>query len=121
MKNLFHFPTLLLHLALLFDANLTINNFPGFFLPSALVILIAYFICIARRIRAGAGWKGILLTFYAGFLLQLWIFESGIIDVNSGAFGLGGGEFALFFYQTGLGIAAILMPLIAALFVPRKE
>jgi len=101
MKHL-HFPTLLMHLILPALAAVTINHYHDGFLLFALIVLTVHAICCARTER------NLLPSHLLGTALQLALFALGAIEVHSGAFGLGGGEFALFFYQIGLTVSCVI-------------
>lgn len=94
-----HLPTLLFHAALNLFGVLTINHYPGTFLPIAIVLLIAHAVWYA------CSKHNMLPAHLLGCTAQFALYQFGIIDVNSGAFGLGGGEFALFFYEIALTIS----------------
>lgn len=108
-----HFPTLIFHGAMLLFAALTINGYPGTFLPVAAVALILHAIWCARS-RQPMAW-----THIPGCAVQFFIFLTGLIDVNSGAFGLGGGEFALFFHYINLTVSCCV-ELVIGLFRRKK-
>ena len=98
MKH-FHCPTLIMHIILIVFAVLTLNNYPDFFLGVSLFVLlvhIAWVIEVKGNYFTAHG-LGILLHFLAQ---RLEIFRS-----DSGAFGLGGGDFALFFFHIGLAVS----------------
>ncbi len=99
MKHI-HFPTLALHALNLTLACFTINDYPGTFLTIGTAVLFAHVIwcCISP--------KKLTLSHLLGCGIQAMFFT--IFDVNSGAFGLGGGEFALLFYAIALVGSAII-------------
>ena len=100
--KLVHIPTLLMHLALAALAAVTINDYHDGFLLCALIVLTAHAIWSARTER------NLLPSHLLGTALQLALFALGLIEVHSGAFGLGGGEFALFFYQIALAVSCVI-------------
>ena len=101
-----HIPTLFLHGGLLVLAGLMLNDYSDGFLLIAGLVLIGHVVltCVSRR--------SLSLTHLLGCGFQYLIFRFGLITVGSGAFGLGGGGFALFFYQLALGATALMEVLI---------
>lgn len=91
-----HFPTLLLHGGLLILARLLLNDYPDGFLVIAGISLASHVVwaCISRRSPG--------LSHLLGCCVQYLVFRFGVIAVSGGAFGLGGGGFALLFYQFAL-------------------
>ncbi len=104
-----HYPTLLFHGVLLLLAQMTIHDAPGFFLLASVVLLIFHAAGAAESKRVMA------VSHTIGCAVQAAVFYFGIIDVNSGAFGLGGGEFALFFYGIALAVSFVIEWIIGAL------
>ena len=95
----FHYPTLILHILLMVFAVLALNNYPGFFLGVSAFVLLAH-----------AAWvievKGRYVTAHGlGIVLHALAQHLGIIRGDSGAFGLGGGGFALFFFNIALVVS----------------
>ena len=111
MKHL-HFPTLLMHLILPALAAVTINHYHDGFLLCALIVLTAHALWSARSAR------NLLPAHLLGTVLQLALFSLDVIEVHSGAFGLGGGEFALFFYQIALALSCIFETVIWLIRLP---
>lgn len=97
-----HFPTLLMHLALLILAAVTINHYHDAFLLISGVILIAHMVWAIRSKKQMA------VSYVIGCAVQFAVFYFGLIDVHSGAFGLGGGEFALLFYLLALAVLLVI-------------
>ena len=104
-----HFPTLLLHGGLLVFAHAAINHYHDAFLLVSIAALILHAVWSARSKKQMA------ISHALGCAAQFAVFQFGLIDVNSGAFGLGGGEFALFFYEIAL-IASLFAAVIIGLF-----
>ncbi len=102
-----HLIPLLIHVLLLAAAAWTINDYPGLFLAIAAAALVG--LAIYAVLGRESIWRGHLL----GTALEFAVFFLGIIDVNAGAFGLGGGPFALLFYTIALAGSCVLLPLIA--------
>lgn len=98
MKHI-HFPTLVLHAGLMLLAGLTMNDYADAFLVLGGIALICHiFWCgISRQLLFPAHLLGSVLQFTAH--------GCGLISVDSGAFGLGGGGFAQFFYLIALGLS----------------
>ena len=94
-----HFPTLALHALNMILAFTLINDYSDAFLFSAIPLLFVHVIwcCISQ--------KPLTHTHLLGCVLQVLLFS--VFDVHSGAFGLGGGEFALLFYMIALAGSAI--------------
>lgn len=101
MKHI-HFPTLLLHGLLLVLAKLLMNDIPDGFLWAAGMLLVGHLIwsCVSTRSLA--------VSHLLGCGIQALVFRFGLIEADNGAFGLGGGGFALFFYLIALGGSAVL-------------
>lgn len=98
MKHI-HIPTLGMHLGLLLLAAYSINDYPDFFLMVSAAVLITHLVWAVKSKRP------MVLSHVIGCGVQLAVFYFGWIDVNSGAFGLGGGEFALLFYGLFLTVS----------------
>ena len=103
--------TLALHVILLLDAAVYINNYTDFFLGSAFVLLIAYLIYILitsakRRISIVP-----IVLFYACTLTQIAVFGTGVIDLGSHP--LGGGGIGAVLYIIGMVIFCIILGIIA--------
>lgn len=104
-----HFPTLLFHGGLVLLAQLTINHYHDAFLSIGVLLLVVHAVWAIRSK------KWLMPSHLLGCAAQFAVFATGLIEVHSGAFGLGGGEFALFFYQCALGISAFVELLIGLL------
>lgn len=102
-----HFPTLLLHLALTILGAVTINDYHDGFLLVAIVLLLLHAVWYARSKH------NMLPAHIFGCIAQFFLYHLDVIDVHSGAFGLGGGEFALFFYEIAMALSCILEAIIA--------
>ena len=94
-----HFPTLAFHGLNMILAFALIHEYSDVFLFCAIAVLIVHVIwcCISP--------KPLTHTHLLGCLLQALFFA--VFDVNSGAFGLGGGELALLFYMIALAGSVI--------------
>lgn len=114
MKRYIHIPTLLLHGLLLLNAAFAINEYSDYFLVSSLIALAIYCIYILRQIRKEVSPISICGSFILGALVQFIVFRCGIINVHSGAFGLGGGEFALLIYGFAMVISCVVVFLICS-------
>lgn len=114
MKHI-HFPTLLLHAALTVFGTLTINHYHGAFLLIASAVLIAHIIWAARSKH------DMFPSHLIGCAAQFFIYHLDIIAVHSGVFGLGGGEFALFFYQIVMFLSCIIELIIRLVKIPAKQ
>ena len=102
----FHFPTLIMHILLMVFAGLTRNDYPDFFLGVSSLVLLAH---IAWVIEI----KGHYFTAHAlGIALHALVQYLGILRGDSGAFGLGGGGFALFFFNIALAVSFTIICLI---------
>lgn len=110
-----HFPTLALHGLLLILARLLLNDSHDGFLVAAGLLLAGHVIwsCCSRR--------SLLPSHLIGCAVQAAFFGLGIIEVSRGPFGLGGGEFGLFFYLIALGISAVLEAFIGIIRYYRKK
>lgn len=97
-----HFPTLALHAALLVLARLLLVHYPDSFLFLGATLLFAHVIWAAMSRRQMAP------AYLLGCALQAAAFGFGLIAVSRGSFGLGGGEFARFFYLIALAGAAVI-------------
>lgn len=97
-----HFPTLLLHAALTILGAMTINQYHDGFLLVAIVLLIAHAIWHARSKH------NMFPAHLFGCIAQFLLYHLDVIDVHSGAFGLGGGEFALLFYEFAMFLSCII-------------
>lgn len=97
-----HFPTLLLHIALTIFGAVTINQYHDAFLLVAVLVLLAHAIWYARSKH------NMFPAHIFGCITQFFLYHLDVIDVHSGAFGLGGGEFALFFYEIAMFLSCII-------------
>lgn len=97
-----HVPTLLFHAALTVFGVLTINDYPGTFLPIAVFALLIHAAWYAESKH------NMLPAHLLGCVAQFALYQLGIIHVHSGAFGLGGGGFALFFYEIAMFLSCIV-------------
>lgn len=97
-----HFPTLLLHIGLTVFGAITINHYHDAFLLIAVLILIMHAVWASRSRHKM--WPAHLF----GCAIQFALYHLDVIDVHSGAFGLGGGEFALFFYEIAMLLSCII-------------
>ena len=113
MKHI-HLPTLLMHLALLLLARLTINDYHDFFLGIAILVLTAHLIWAFRSKRDfhTAHTLGVILHLLAGYL--------GWMKISSGSFGLGGGGFAWFFYGIALAVSFAVLSILRVVRMLRK-
>lgn len=95
-----HFPTLALHALNMILAFALIHDYSDAFLFCSIAVLFVHVIwcCISP--------KPLTHTHLLGCVLQVLFFS--VFDVHSGAFGLGGGEFALLFYMIALAGSAII-------------
>lgn len=99
MKHI-HFPTIALHFFNLILALLTIHDYPGTFLVIGTAVLLAHVVwCLISP-------RNLSLTHLLGCGIQVIFFT--FFDVRSGAFGLGGGEFARLFYLFALAGSAVI-------------
>ena len=106
MKHI-HLPTLIMHILLILFARLTLNEYPALFLGiSALALLL--------HIAWVAGIKGAYFPANSlGLLLHILVQVLGFIRGDSGAFGLGGGGFALFFFDIALGANFLIVGIVS--------
>ena len=112
MKNL-HVPTLLMHLLLLLLARFTISDYPGFFLGTAVLVLIFH---IAWAIESK---RNFLIAHCMGIFLYRLSQMLGLIPVGSGFYGMGG-EFAWFFYGIALAVSFVIISIIDIVRMIRK-
>lgn len=102
----FHFPTLIMHILLMVFAALTINDYPDLFLGVSLFVLLVHIAWVIAR-------KGNYFTAHTlGIVLHILAQHLEIISVDHGAFGLGGGGFALFFFNIALAVSFVVTSLI---------
>ena len=101
MKSV-HIPTLIFHAALTVFGALTLNHYHDAFLSIAALALLVHAVWCARSKQ------NMLPAHLIGCAAQFVIYQFGIINVHSGAFGLGGGEFALFFYEIAMAISCVI-------------
>lgn len=101
-----HLPTLLYHAVLTIFGALTINQYHDAFLP------IAGFALLIHAAWYAESKHNMLPAHIIGCAAQFALYQLGIIHVHSGAFGLGGGEFALFFYEIAMAVSCILEAII---------
>ena len=113
MKTI-HLPTLLFHAALAIFGALTINDYPGTFLPIAALALLFHAAWYAESKH------NMLPAHLFGCAAQFALYQLGVITVHNGAFGLGGGEFALFFYEIAMAISCIIELIIWLVKLARK-
>ena len=94
-----HFPALMMHILLLMLARLTINDYTDLFLVCTAVILTLHFIyaVISKKNDVLPGCAALLLYFLAVPL--------GIVTIDSGFMGLGGGGFGWLLYGAALAIS----------------
>lgn len=121
MKRYIHIPTLLFHGLLVLNAAVAINDYSDYFLVSSLIVLVLYCIFIVWQIRKNTSPTRICYSYTMGALLQYILFSREVIQVHSGAFGLGGGEFALLIYGIAMVISCITVLLIALICSPKKQ
>lgn len=113
MKHI-HLPTLLMHLALLLLARLTISSSPDFFLGCAIVVLILH---VGLAVESKRSFSSAHLL---GMGLYLLAPTFGLVNPDSGAFGLGGGGFAWFFYGVALAVSFVIISIIDIVRMIRK-
>ena len=113
MKRI-HFPTLAMHILLLLLARLTISDYPGFFLGCAIVVLILH---VGLAIESK---HSFLTAHLLGMGLYLLAPTIGLVNPDSGAFGLGGGGFAWFFYGIALAVSFVIICIIDIVRMIRK-
>ena len=94
-----HFPALLLHILLLILARLTVNDAPDIFLGCAALVLILHFGWAIDFKRNYVLPSCMALGFY--FLAE----PLGLVTIESGYMGLGGGGFGWLFYGVALAIS----------------
>ena len=95
----FHYPTLIMHILLILFAVLALNDYPDLFLGVSLLVLIAH---IAWVIEI----NGHYFTAHGlGIALHTLVQHLGIIRGDQGGFGLGGRDFALFFFDIALAVS----------------
>ena len=102
MKRI-HYPTLLMHAALLLMAKLMLQHYQDGFLIAAGLLLCVHVICSCFSTRSP------LLTHLLGTAIQAAVFAVGVIGIPSN---LGSG-LALLFYQIALGATVLLEAVIA--------
>lgn len=113
MKRI-HLPTLVMHIALLLLARLTINDYHDFFLVVAVLILTAHLIWAFKS-------KQDFHTAHTlGILLHLLVEAFGWMKISSGSFGLGGGGFAWFFYGIALAVSFAILSILRIVRMIRK-
>lgn len=110
-----HFPTLLMHIAMAVFGTLTINHYHDAFLLVAVLVLLIHAIWYARSKHS------MFPAHVFGCITQYFLYRLDIIDVHSGAFGLGGGEFALFFFEIAMAVSCIIELVIWLIKLPRKS
>lgn len=111
----FHFPTLILHILLIVFAALAINDYPDLFLGVSLLVLIVH---IAWVIEI----KGQYFTAHSlGIVLHVLAQHLGIVRGDAGGFGLGGGGFALFFFDAALAVSFAVISIIGIVRFYRKN
>ena len=95
MKS-FHYPTLIMHILLILFAVLMLNDYPGLFLGVSVFVLLVHIAWVVER-------KSRCITTHGlGIVLHILAQHLQIVRADSGAFGLGGGGFALFFFNIAL-------------------
>ena len=105
MKQL-HFPTLIMHILLIIFAASALNDYPDLFLCISIPVLLFHLIWAFRS-------KQDFHTAHCiGMILHILAAALGIVKGDSGAFGLDGGGFALFFFNIALGISFAAISLI---------
>ena len=97
-----HIPTLIFHGLLLILARLMMNDYADAFLIIAAIALAAHLVWCC------CGKGNIAPSHLLGCCIQALVFRLGIITADSGFMGLGGGEFAFFFYNIALLLSAPL-------------
>ena len=101
----FHFPTLFMHLALLVLARFTIFDYPGFFLGTAVLVLIFH---AAWAIESK---QNFLIAHCMGIFLYRLSEMLELIQIDTGFFGMGG-EFAWFFYGIALAVSFAVLSIL---------
>ena len=104
MKRI-HLPTLLMHLALLLLARLTINDYPDFFLGCAIVVLILH--------------VGLAIESKRNFLLSHGI-GIGLFRISGGFYGMGSG-FGWLFYGVALAVSFAVLSILRIVRMIRKS
>ena len=105
MKHI-HIPTLAMHALLLLLAQLTINDYHDFFLGFSVLVLAAHLIWAFNSRR------DFHTAHTIGVILHLLVEYFGWVKISSGAFGLGGGGFAWFFYGIALAISFAILSIL---------
>lgn len=106
MKHI-HFPTLAMHFTLLLLARLTINDYPDFFLVVSIAVLTAHIIWAFKSRQS------FLYTHCLGMFLHGLSQTFGWVTISNGAFGLGGGGFAWFFYGIALAVSFAVLSILS--------
>ena len=102
----FHYPTLIMHILLMLFAVLTLNDLPDLFLGVSLLVLLMHIAWVIEN-------KGNYFTAHGlGIVLHVLAQHLEIIRDDNGAFGLGGGGFALFFFNIALTVSFVVICLI---------
>lgn len=102
----FHYPTLIMHILLILFAVLALNDYPGLFLGVSLFVLLVHIAWVIER-------KSRCLTAHSlGIVLHILVQHLELVRVGNGAFGLGGGGFALFFFDIALAVSFAVISLI---------
>ena len=101
-----HFPTLIMHILLIVFAATALNDYPDLFLCVSIPVLILHLIWAFRSTQ------DFHTAHCVGMILHILAAALGIVRGDSGAFGLGGGGFALFFFNVALGISFAAISLI---------
>lgn len=105
MKS-FHYPTLIMHILLILFAVLMLNDYPGLYLGVSLLVLIAHIAWVIEH-------KSRCLTAHSlGIVLHILAQHLQIVRADNGAFGLGGGGFALFFFNIALAVSLAVICII---------
>ena len=104
MKHI-HLPTLFMHIALLVLARFTISDYPGFFLGTAVLVLIFH---AAWAIKSS---RNFLIAHCMGICLFRLSQMLGLIQIGSGFYGMGSG-FAWFFYGIALAVSFVVHSII---------
>ena len=112
MKHI-HLPTLFLHIALLVLARFTISDYPGFFLGTAVLVLIFH---AAWAIKSS---RNFLIAHCMGICLYRLSEMLSLIQIGSGFWGMGS-EFAWFFYGIGLAVSFAVLSILRIVRMIRK-
>lgn len=112
MKRI-HLPTLLMHLALLLLARLTINDYPDFFLGCAIVVLILH---VGLAIESK---RNFLLSHGIGIGLYLLAKPLGLVRISGGFYGMGSG-FGWLFYGVALAVSFAVLSILRIVRIIRK-